>query len=162
MISEPTAREESLCTQIAVASVTALLTLCWMLTFMIVQSALENNAFRDLQRDPGVNGLTSLVYIVPFYALLPVCVFSVRKLKARVFRWIVVAFAGFALVFWILHHLSHWLFGQRPTFSSHVVDLTLHAVGLWMLVNAIKWAKPPAQMRVDPAAATGTANLQQP
>lgn len=151
MKSEPTAREESLCTQIAVASVTALVILCWMLVFMIVQSALENNSFRLLQRDPGANGLPMLVYIVPFYSLLPVYVYAVRRLRTRAFRWVVVALAGIAIVFWLLHHLSHWQFGERPTFSSHVVDLTLHAVGIWLLVSAIKWAKSPVPAGADTA-----------
>lgn len=146
----PTIREESLRTQIALAAITALLTLCWMLVFMITESALADNGFHALHGDPG--RVSSIIFIVPLYALIPVYVYLVGNLRPRVFRWILVALAGLAFVFWILHHLSHWQFGQRPTFGSHIVDLTLHVVGLWMLVNSIKWAKlPPPAREIDRA-----------
>jgi hypothetical protein len=162
MKSEPTMREESLRIQIALGSITMLLVLGWMFTFMIAESALMNNNFRALHRDPGLDGLRYIIYIVPFYALLPLYVYSIRNLKLRLFRWLEVAAAGLGFVFWILHHLSHWSFGQRPSFSSHVVDLTLHAVGLWLLVNSIKWARLPlAEREVEQASVARRVALQQ-
>lgn len=147
MITELTLQEERLRTQIALGSITVLLVLCWMLAFMITESALSDNSFRALQRDPGLNGLSMIVYIVPYYALMPIYVYCVRGFRSRIFRWIAVGMAGLGIVFWLLHHLSHWQFGQRPTFSSHVVDLSLHVVGLWVLISSIRWAKLPVAVR---------------
>ncbi len=136
-------KEESLRIQIALGAITALLVLCMMLAFMITQSALAGNDFQALQRDPGTRGIRMLVYMVPYYALIPVYVYCFGAFKLRVFRWFMVAVAVLGLVFWLLHHLSHWWFGSRPDFNSHVMDLTLHIVGLWLLVSAIRWAKFP-------------------
>lgn len=141
MKSQPANKEESLRIQIALGSITVLLIANWLLAFMIVESALADNGFRALHRDPGLAGLNFITYIVPYYALIPVYVYLVRDFRLRAFRWVAVAMSGLGFVFWILHHLSHWRFGQRPTFTSHVVELTLHTVGLWLLVSSIRWAK---------------------
>lgn len=145
---EPTMREETLRTQIAIGSITNLLILCMMFAFMITGSALADNGFRALHRDPGIRGLNMLVYMVPYYALMPIYVYWVSGLRLRFLRWVAVANAGLGFVFWILHHLSHWHFGERPDFGSHVMDLTLHAVGLWVLVQSITWAKLPLSVSV--------------
>jgi hypothetical protein len=137
-------RDESLRTQISLGWIINLLIGTLMFTFMTIESALADNDFRALRRDPGSEGLKVLVYLVPFYALMPVYVYLVGRFRTRVFRWIAVAMAALAFMFFLLHHLSHWYFGQRPDFSSHVLDLTIHAGGLWVLVNSIKWAKLPA------------------
>jgi hypothetical protein len=143
MKNEPIMREESLRIQIALGAITALMILCMMLAFMITQSALADNQFEALHRDPGLFGIRMLVYVVPYYALIPVYVYCIGTFRLQVFRWIIVAIAGLGLVFWILHHLSHWRLGSRPDFNSHVMDLTLHVVGLWLLVSSIRWAKLP-------------------
>jgi hypothetical protein len=151
-------RDESLRTQIALGWITNLLIGCLMFTFMIMESALADNAFRALRRDPGVEGLKFLVYMVPFYTLMPVYVYAVGGLRSRVFRWIAVVMAALGLFFFLLHHLSHWYFGTRPDLSSHVLDLSLHAIGIWVLVNSIRWARLPAAARdVDQAPAAAAA-----
>lgn len=144
MPSEPTLREESLRTQIALGWTMLLVVLCWIFAIMICESAMSNTNFKALLRDPGVRGIPSLVYIGAFYGLMPLYVNLVSGFKMRIFRWIAVAAAGLGLIFWILHHLSHVHFMTRTTFTSNVLDLTLHALGFWVLVNSIKWAKIPA------------------
>ena len=159
---QPTMKEETLHTQIALGSITVLVVLCWMLVFMITESALADNNFRSLHRDPGRDTLGIIVYLVPFYALMPIYVYWARHLRFRLFRWIAVVMAGLGVIFWVLHHLSHWQFGQRPTFSSHVVDLTLHAVGLWVFVKSIKWARLPLPVReTSEASVANSVALQQ-
>ena len=68
MTHKRTLQEESLCTQIALGSITVLLVLCWMLAFMITKSALADNTFRALHQNPELEELSTIVYIVPFYA----------------------------------------------------------------------------------------------
>lgn len=143
MKTEPTMREESLRTQIALGWTINLVILCMMFIFMIVQSALANNAFHALHRDPGSEGMRMLVYMVPYYALMPLYVFWASGLRWRVLRWIAVASAGLGCAYFMLHHLSHWVLGERPDFNSSVLDLTLHVVGLWVLIKSVKWAKLP-------------------
>lgn len=141
MRSESTVREESLRTQIALGWITNLLILCMMFVFMITDSALANNNFEALQIDPGTDGLRMLVYMIPYYALMPIYVYGVSGLRLRLFRWVAVVTAALAWLFFILHHMSHWVAGQRPDFNSHVLDLTLHLVGIWVLFRSIQWAR---------------------
>jgi len=137
---------ESLRSQIAVGWITNLLVLTVMLAFMITTSLLTevDTGFRSLRYDPGRAGMRMLTYIVALYALMPVYVALVGGLRSRAWRWLGVAAAAFGFVFLVLHHLAHWRAGQRPDFNSHVLDLTLHLVGIWVLVNSIRWAKRAA------------------
>jgi hypothetical protein len=138
-------REESLRSQIALGWAINLAIMSIMLGFMILQSILTEaeSGFRSLHFDPGRSGAKWLVFVIALYALMPAYVSLVNGLRPRIFRWIAVALAAVGLVFFLLHHLSHWYFGQRPDFSSHVLDLTLHLIGLWVLVNSVRWAKLP-------------------
>jgi len=153
--------ELSLRTQISFGWITNLLVSSVMLLFMTIESVLADNDFRSLRLDPGMEGVKgSLVYLLAFYALMPVCVNLVAGFRTRVFRWIAVACASVGFVFFLLHHLSHWYFGTRPDFTSHVLDLILHTVGIWVIVNSIKWARLPVAMReTDNAAGPGLASL---
>jgi hypothetical protein len=84
-----------------------------------------------------------MTYILALYALMPVYVHLVHGLRVRLFRWIAVIPAVLGFSYLLLHHLSHWRVGQRPDFTSHVFDLVLHVVALWVIMNTIKWAKFP-------------------
>ena len=140
-------RHDRLGVQIALGWITCLLVLLAQLAHMMLTSMLTEASqyFASLHFDPGQSGLKMLVLMVPYYALMPIYVSLVSGMRISLFRWVAVALASLGLVFNILHHLSHWYGGQRPTFSSHVIDLTLHIVGLWVVVNSIRWAKlPPA------------------
>jgi len=135
--------EESLRGRIALGWVINLLLVIVGLLFNTIYSILMDDSFRSLRVDPGLPGLKLLTYVIAFYALMPLYVHLVHGLGIRLFRWLSVAFASLAFVFFFLHHLSHWRIGQRPDLTSNVFDLTLHIVGLWVIVNSIKWARFP-------------------
>jgi steroid 5-alpha reductase family enzyme len=141
--------ELSLRSQIALGWIAILLVGSMVFNFAIIQSLLTevDKRFRTLRFDPGIEGMKILVFPVAFYALMPVYVFLVNdgRSRVRVFRWLAVSFAAVGFVFNLLHHLQHWYFGQKPDFSAHVPDLAIHVLGLWVLVNSVRWARlPPA------------------
>ena len=72
---------------------------------------------------------------------MPIYVYLVSGFRTRALRWVAVAAAVRSFVFRILHHLWHWHCGTRPDATSHVIDITLHLVSLWVLVKSIQWAK---------------------
>ena len=135
--------DDTLRDQIALGWVTALCVGCLMFIFMIMEGAIADNHFKMLKFDPGAQGLKVLVYLIPAYALMPVYVCLVHGLRTRAVRWVAVVMATLGLLFFLLHHLSHWYFGSRPDFASHVIDLTLHILGLWVLTNSVRWALMP-------------------
>ncbi len=135
--------EESLRGRIALGWVINLVLVTITLLFVTINSILMDDAFRSLRIDPGLQGLASMTYTMSFYALMPVYVHLVHGLRSRIFRWIAVAMAALGFVYFLLHHLSHLRIGQRPDFTSNVLDLTLHIVAIWVLVNSVKWAKFP-------------------
>jgi hypothetical protein len=137
-------QEESLRSQIALGWGLGLLILAIMLQFMTVDSILMDNNFRSLRFDPGREGLKMIVYLIAFYALMPIYVHLVHGLRSRVYRWVGVGLAVLGFLFFLLHHLAHWIYGQRPDFASHVLDLVLHLIGLWVIVSSIRWARFPS------------------
>ena len=149
----PSRRSTPLTTKISLGWTISLLAQTIVLLMMVVHSLLTEVAtnFRSLKGDPGRQGLVIITYMVAVYALMPLYVFFVDKYKSRALRWIGVGAAVFAFLFQLLHHLSHLYFGQRPTFTSHVMDLVIHTVGIWVIVNSIRWARA-----VAPAGASET------
>jgi len=134
--------DESLRNQIALGWTMMLLVLAFVFEFMTIESILMDNNFATLRLDPG-ESTKWLVYLVALYALMPVYVHLVHGMSTRLFRWGAVALASLGFLFFLLHHLSHWQFGQRPDLSSHVLDLVLHLIGLWVVVNSVRWARIP-------------------
>jgi hypothetical protein len=137
-------QEESLRNQIALGWVMMLLTVIIMFEFMIIGSILMDNNFATIHMDPG-ESIKWMVYLIALYALMPVYVHVVHGMKSRLLRWGAVAVAGLGFFFFLLHHLSHWNIGQRPDFGSHVLDLVLHLISLWVIVNSVRWARFPRQ-----------------
>lgn len=138
-------RDESLRSQIALGWVTNLLLLAMMFIHMIFFSLITeaDQHFRTLYMDPGRRGLAQFGSLIARFAVMPIYVSAVSTLRPRAFRWVAVAAAAYGFLFFLLHHLSHWYAGDRPTFNSHVLDLTMHAVGLWVLIRSVQWARMP-------------------
>jgi hypothetical protein len=135
-------REESLRHQIALGWVLKLLVEAITLLFMTITSILQDNDFFTLKGDPG-QSIHWMVYLIAVSALMPIYVHSVHGLRPRLFRWVAVAVAALSFVFYLLHHLGHWQAGQRPDLSSHVLDLVMEVVSLWIVVQSVRWARAP-------------------
>lgn len=134
-------------TRIALGWLTILLLLQVTLAMLTVFSAFDNDGFAVLRRDPGQIGLRQLSYLVAAYALMPILVYTIDSMRMTVLRWLMVAFAGMNFIYVLLHHLSHWQIGERPTFGSHVIDLAIDAVSLWLIYNSVRWARAASAQR---------------
>ncbi len=141
-----TDRNNLLRTKIAIGWVNNLLVQTIVLVMVIVNSLLTevDTKFRSLRVDPGSQVLRLLVYLVALYALPPLYIFAVDRFRSRAFRWVAVALAILGFLFNFLHHMAHWYAGQRPDFTAHVMDLILHIIGIWVVINSIRWARMPA------------------
>lgn len=135
-------QEESLRNQIALGWTMQLLTVTIMLLFSTIESILMDNNFATLRLDPG-QSIKWMVYLIALYALMPIYVHLIHGLRMRIGRWAEVGLAVVGFIYFLLHHLSHWEIGQRPDFSSHVIDLTFHAIAIWVIVNSVRWARFP-------------------
>lgn len=133
-------QEESLRTQVALGWVMNGVVLALAFAFMIIESSVMSNDFRSIRIDPGAT-TKWLVYIVVLYPLMPIYVHFAHERKWRAFRWVAVAVACFTFVFFLLHHLSHWTAGQRPDVSSHVFDVAIEIVSVWVIVKSVRWAR---------------------
>jgi hypothetical protein len=127
--------------RIALGWVSLLTLLLVMLMTMIVFSALDDDGFSALRKDPGRGGIRAMSYVVAVYALMPIFVYIADKFRSAIVRWALTAVAASSFFFLILHHLSHWHGGDRPNFNSHVIDIAIHAVGLWLVYNSARWAR---------------------
>jgi hypothetical protein len=137
-------QENSLRSQIALGWVLMLLIMTIMLAFMIVQSSFMNNNFASLRDDPGQAGLDWIVYVLAVYILMPIYINVTAGWRHPLFKYLPVVAAALILAYFIVHHTSHWYAGDRPTFSSNVLDVLHHVVTLWVLVNSIRLAANPA------------------
>ena len=135
-------KEEGLRNQIALGWTLKLLIVTIMLLFSTIESILMDNNFATLRMDPG-QSIKWMVYLIAFYALMPVYVHLIHGLRTRIGRWVAVGLAAVGFIYFLLHHLAHWQIGQRPDLSSHVLDLTFHAIAIWVIVNSVRWARFP-------------------
>jgi hypothetical protein len=142
-------QEDNLRNQIALGWAMKLVILVTMLVFMTIESILADNNFRWLRFDPGVEGLKLIGWVVALHALMPIYVYLVHGVRSRIARWIAVVLAVLGFLFFFLHHLAHWQYGQRPDLSSHVLDVVMHLIALWVIVCSVKWARYPRAARAD-------------
>lgn len=133
--------EETLRSRIALGWALELLVVAFVMIHMTIDSILADNDFLMLGVDPGPKGLKGLVYLVAIMALTPILVHWIHGVSLRALRWVPVAIAFLAFLFFVLHHLTHWHYGQRSSVSSNVLDVTIHLIGLWVIVNSIRWAR---------------------
>jgi len=133
-------QDESLRSQVALGWVMNGVVLALTFAFMIIESSVMSNDFRSIRIDPGTT-VKWLAYIVVLYPLMPIYVCFAHERRSRVFRWVAVAAACLGFVFFLLHHLSHWNLGQRPEVSSHVFDVAIEIVSVWVIVQSVRWAR---------------------
>ncbi len=132
-----TVNEESLRQQISLGWIAALLVLTIGLEAMIIQGLFTDQDLLALRVDPGSSGLTILKYLSAIHVVMAIAVYT-PVVRFGFARWAFVGVAGLMLVVFVLHHLSHWVFGQRPDFTSHVMDLLHHLTMGWVLYNSIR------------------------
>jgi hypothetical protein len=127
--------------QIALGWVLMLLVLTLTTALMIIQASFTDDNFHSLKVDPGPRSLSFLVFVFGIYVVMPIYVYIVHPFRIAALRWTAVVFSALILLFFVLHHTSHWVHGDRPNLSSHVMDVLHHIVGLWIFVNSIRWAR---------------------
>jgi hypothetical protein len=136
-------QEPTLRFQIALGWIAILLVSSMDLIFGIIRSLLteSDRRFRSLRMDPGLQGIDTLVWFIAFYALMPIVISLVAGLRWSVFRWVAVIITTLEVLFMGAHHFFHWTAGDRPSLSSNVLDFSIHLLGLWILVNTVRWAQ---------------------
>lgn len=134
-------REESLRNQIAIGWIGMLLVVVLMLVSMTIAGVYDNDGFKALHQDPGTDGLQMLQFMLGSYALMPVVVSLLGMVPMRAVRWLAVVYAILIMFYFTLHHASHAVHGERPTTSSHMLDIAHHALALWVVINSIRWAR---------------------
>jgi uncharacterized BrkB/YihY/UPF0761 family membrane protein len=137
-----TGRDPNVMMQVVVGWVLTLLLIVLMLVVMVIQSILANDDNFALKVDPG-ESIRWMVWKFALYGVLPILVTWIDRWRTRLGRWVLVGAAASSFVFYLLHHLAHWQYGQRPNLASHAIDLAIEVVGLWLLASSIRWARTP-------------------
>ena len=136
-------REENFPIRISMGWVLMLLILTMVLIVMIMHSIVVVGNFNDLQKDPGRYGMNLIISVLGFYAVMPLFIYIAEKTRIRALRWMMVVFASIFLLFFALHHLSHWQFGDRPDVFSHILEMAHHAIAIWVIYLSVRWARAP-------------------
>lgn len=131
--------EESLRQQVALGWIASLVILTTTLAAMLLNGVLSDAGLLGLHADPGYAGLNFLKYVSGIYLLMAIGAFALPG--KRFIRWIFVGIAALMLLLLVLHHLSHWVFGQRSDFLSHLMDLEHHVAMGWVVYNSVRWAR---------------------
>lgn len=124
--------------KISLGWIAMLLVLTVMLAHMILLGIYAENDFAALKRDPGPGFLKYLMLVYCLYAVMPIYIYSVER---KALRWVGVGVASLFFLFFVLHHLGHWVAGDRPGVLSHALEAALHVLGLWVVVNSVRWAR---------------------
>ena len=131
--------------QIALGWTLYVVTMVFGFSAHILFSIFERNNFAGLFDDPGPRAAGRFLYIFWFLSLMPIYTCLVARTRARGLRWCIVAIAALLLLLTVAHEWGHWQAGERPDFSSHVIDLMHATTLLWVLVNACRWSLARAQ-----------------
>ena len=134
-------RDDFLALQVAMGWILLLLIKTVGFSAAILFSIYAENGFRELFSDPGPTSARSLWYVFWLISAMPIYIMVATRSRQVWLRWISVPIAAAFLLIGILHELSHWQYGDRPDFNSHVIDLMNHGAALWILVNSIRWAR---------------------
>jgi hypothetical protein len=135
--------EENLPIQIAMGWVMLLLILSISLIVLVVQGTIANDSFAVIRQDPGPMGLKLIVFLFAIYAVMPVFVYIANKADVKFLRWVIAVMGIIFLLFFVLHHISHWQYGDRPDLNSHALEMAHHIIGLWVIYLSVKWARSP-------------------
>lgn len=119
---------------------------------MLMMTSLVTHQTIMLERDPGVQGVAMITWLFALYAVMPVVVYGADRIDFKPLKWAVVVLTILLLVYFILHQLSHWRFGERPTLTSHALETSHHLVSLWIIYMSVKWAlekRPAAALQIS-------------
>jgi hypothetical protein len=133
--------EESLRQQIALGWVASLTLLATTLIGMMLQGMFTETDFIGLRTDPGYQGLFMLKLLSGIYVFTAIGVYAFGS--SRFFRWIALIAAILMFLLMVMHHLSHWVAGQRLGIMSHVMDVLHHVSMGWVVLNSIRWVRAP-------------------
>ena len=133
--------EESLAHQIALGWIASLAILTTTLLSMALFGMFSEADFLALRKDPGYDGvfLVKILSAVYLFAAIGVYAFG----SSRIFRWVATSVAIVAFLLMVLHHLSHWVAGERVGLMSHLMDVLHHVSMGWVILNSLRWARLP-------------------
>jgi hypothetical protein len=93
-----------------------------------------------LSKDPGMDGLWFLAFLICFNVLVQMAIRTISCLK---FRWLTLALTISYGLFFLAHQVIHLLNGEG--YDIHfVIDVTHHIIAIWATCGAYKWLKEPA------------------
>lgn len=133
--------EESLAHQIALGWIASLAVLATTLLSMALLGMLAEADFLALRKDPGYDGVFLLKILSAIYVFTAIGIYAFGS--RRLFRWVAVAVAILAFLLMVMHHLSHWVAGERNGLMSHLMDVIHHISMGWVILNSWRWARLP-------------------
>ncbi|QDS16143.1 MULTISPECIES: hypothetical protein [Xanthomonas] len=131
--------EESLAHQIALGWIASLAILATTLLSMALFGMFSEADFIALRQDPGYDGVFVLKILSAVYLFSAIGVYAFGS--SRIFRWVETSTAILAFLLMLLHHLSHWVAGQRIGLMSHLMDVLHHVSMGWVILNSLRWAR---------------------
>lgn len=106
----------------------------------IVELAMQGNyatTSEFLAKDPGIDGLWFLAFLICFNVLIQM---AIRSLSCIKFKWFIfIATIAYGL-FFLAHQIIH-LFNGEGYDIHFIIDLTHHAIAIWASWAAHRWLK---------------------
>lgn len=93
--------------------------------------------FDLLQNDPGILGLWMTAVFLSVNVLIQI---SVRTFDGKKFRQSIYFISIIYMLLFVGHQIFHFAAGDGITIDL-MYDLTHHALGIWVIIYARKWAK---------------------
>jgi hypothetical protein len=134
--------EESLRQQIALGWIACLVVLVLTLQSMTLDGLFTDEGLFGLRFHPGPRGLVFLEVVSTIHVLLAILVFAIKP-EWRIVKWLFVAVAGLMFSMFMMHYLSHWVYGQLRTPRAHLLHVEHHVVMGWTLYKTVTWARVP-------------------
>lgn len=134
-------KEENIRSNIVQGFVGMLFLLLMMTDADLVKAGLTQN-FSLLQRDPGIIGLWLTSIAVSANVLIQI---AIRTFDNKKFRWSIFGISIVYVLLFVLHQIFHFIAGDG--IGIHFMfDITHHIIGIWVIINAFKWAKLEEQI----------------